>query len=114
MLAVIFLSLPLIGGAEGSGPQAASNRRWTDAITKGRETIRAMMKRSQTPGVSVAVSIDGEIVWQEGFGYANLENRAPVTTDTKFGIGSISKSLTTARVRRHCVNSLRPQLAVFF
>lgn len=99
-LVVLFVSLPLIGGAEESGLQAASDERWTGAITKGRETVRAMMKRSQTPGVSVAVSMDGEIVWQEGFGYSDLEHLVPVTPDSKFGIGSISKSLTTALVGR--------------
>ena len=45
-LAVLFVSSPLIGGAEESGLHAASSQQWTDAITKGRETIRTMMKRS--------------------------------------------------------------------
>jgi CubicO group peptidase (beta-lactamase class C family) len=99
-LVMLLVFLPLIGGAKDNGLQTAPNQRWTDAITKGRETIRIMMKRSQTPGVSVAVSIDGETVWQEGFGYSNLEHLVPVTPNTRFGIGSISKSLTTALVGR--------------
>jgi CubicO group peptidase (beta-lactamase class C family) len=74
--------------------------RWATAVATSREAIRAMMERSGTPGLSVAVAAGGEIVWSEGFGHADLEHRVPVTPETRFGIGSISKSLTTALVGR--------------
>jgi CubicO group peptidase (beta-lactamase class C family) len=57
-----------------------------------------MMEQSGTPGLSVAVAAGGEIVWSEGFGQAHLEHGVPVTPATRFGIGSISKPLTTALV----------------
>lgn len=50
--------------------------------------------RVRPPGVSVAVAIDGEIVWAEGFGLADVEQNVPVTRATKFRIGSTSKSFT--------------------
>ena len=41
------------------------------------------------------VSVNGEIVWSEGFGYADLEQQVPVYPDkTRFRIGSVSKPLT--------------------
>jgi serine beta-lactamase-like protein LACTB len=46
------------------------------------------------PGVAVAVAIDGKLVYSEGFGYADLEERIPVWPTTKFRIGSISKPVT--------------------
>lgn len=46
------------------------------------------------PGLSVAVAANGEIVWAEGFGFADLEHNISVQRETKFRIGSISKSLT--------------------
>jgi serine beta-lactamase-like protein LACTB, mitochondrial len=48
------------------------------------------------PGLSVAVAVDGKIVYSEGFGYADLEERVPVWPTTKFRIGSVSKPLTSA------------------
>jgi CubicO group peptidase (beta-lactamase class C family) len=54
------------------------------------------MRARNIPGLSIAVSVDGEVVWSEGFGYANLEQGTPVTPETKFRIGSISKPLTAA------------------
>jgi CubicO group peptidase (beta-lactamase class C family) len=46
------------------------------------------------PGVAMAVAVDGKLVYSEGFGYADLEERAPVWPTTKFRVGSISKPLT--------------------
>ncbi|MFZ0639259.1 MAG: serine hydrolase domain-containing protein [Candidatus Acidiferrales bacterium] len=48
------------------------------------------------PGLAVAVAVDGHLVYAEGFGYADLEERVPAWPTTKFRIGSISKTLTAA------------------
>jgi serine beta-lactamase-like protein LACTB len=55
-------------------------------------------KVSRPPGMSVAVAVDGKLVWAEGFGVADLEQCVPVTPKTKFRIGSTSKPLTSAAV----------------
>ena len=55
------------------------------------------MVDSEIPGLAIAISRDGEIVWSAGYGYAELEHMVPVFPDrTRFRIGSISKSLTAA------------------
>ena len=46
------------------------------------------------PGLSIAVAVNGELVWAEGFGFADLEQCVPVVPNTKFRIGSVSKPLT--------------------
>jgi len=46
--------------------------------------------------MSVAVAVDGKLVWAEGFGLADLEQCVPATPKTKFRIGSTSKPLTSA------------------
>ena len=43
------------------------------------------------PGISVAVAGDGKIVFSEGVGYAELDNRTPATGRTVHNIGSVSK-----------------------
>ena len=52
------------------------------------------------PGLSVAVSHDGEIVYSKAFGRADLELDVPATPATRFGLGSITKPLTTALCAR--------------
>ena len=55
-------------------------------------------KVGRPPGMSIAVAVDGKLVWAEGFGLADLEQCVPVTPKTKFRIGSTSKPLTSAGV----------------
>jgi CubicO group peptidase (beta-lactamase class C family) len=52
------------------------------------------------PGLSLAVSVDGKLVYSESFGFADLEERAPVWPTTKFRIGSISKPLTAVALMK--------------
>jgi len=51
----------------------------------------SLIKAHQTPGAVVALNNQR---YEKGFGYRDLENQLPVTTDTIFGIGSITKSMT--------------------
>lgn len=50
------------------------------------------------PGASVLVAQNGNIVYQKGFGYADIEKKIPVTPDTKFKIGSVSKQFTAVAI----------------
>ncbi|HVU33692.1 MAG TPA: serine hydrolase [Opitutaceae bacterium] len=52
------------------------------------------------PGVAVLVARDGKILYQGGFGYADIAHRTPITPDTKFRIGSITKQFTAAAILR--------------
>jgi D-alanyl-D-alanine carboxypeptidase len=50
------------------------------------------------PGIAVAVVYQGRTVYEGGFGLADLATRAPVTAQTRFAIGSLTKQLTAAAV----------------
>ena len=62
--------------------------------------VAQIIAKGQAPGVGVAVAVNGSVVWSEGFGLANLEHGVPVSPDTRFGLGSISKTLTMAAAMR--------------
>ncbi len=68
--------------------------RYAVAIQKARQFITDSLKASGIPGTSVTVSVNGTVIWSEGFGFADLEQRVPVASETKFRIGSVSKPLT--------------------
>ena len=53
--------------------------------------IRAYSDRGEFQG-AVLVAKDGEIIYQGGFGYANLESGTENTVETQFLIGSTTKS----------------------
>ncbi len=67
-------------------------------VTQARAMVQRDLAEKAYPGIAVAVAVEGETVWAEGFGYADLEHKAPVWPTTKFRIGSISKPLTAAAV----------------
>jgi CubicO group peptidase (beta-lactamase class C family) len=69
-------------------------REFKQAILDGRKELTTYMMTSFTPGTSVCVSVDGDIVWSEGLGVANKELNAPATRETKFRIGSSSQLFT--------------------
>src|SRR5689334_6214443 len=71
---------------------------WAGAVEQGRSLVRASLSEQNQPGISVAAGVDGEIVWAEGFGFANLENSLPVTPDHRFRIGTLSIPLTSAAI----------------
>src|SRR5262245_31386931 len=53
--------------------------------------VAAEMGRMHIPGVSLAVVRAGKVIKTEGYGMADLENGIPVTPETVFKIGSVSK-----------------------
>lgn len=55
------------------------------------DSLFAEWTRGTTPGASVAVVRDGQIVFKKGYGFASLEHRAPITPATVFDVASVSK-----------------------
>lgn len=49
---------------------------------------------SQTPGAAVAIVKDGKVVFQKGYGMADLDHDIPITPQTVFNIASVSKQFT--------------------
>ncbi len=50
------------------------------------------------PGVAVLVARDGKVVLSHGFGMADLSHDVPITTTTKFRIGSVTKQFAAAAI----------------
>lgn len=46
------------------------------------------------PGVALGLSKDGEVIFEKGYGYRDVENRLEVNLDTVFGIASLTKSFS--------------------
>jgi CubicO group peptidase (beta-lactamase class C family) len=72
-------------------------------VIKGDEhathTLADRMKELNVPGVSIAVIHVGKVEWARGFGVCSLGG-PPVTADTMFQAGSISKPLAAMAALR--------------
>lgn len=71
------------------------NESYQKSILQAEKYVDSLRTALNIPGLCVAVSVNNEIVWAEGMGYADLKKEKPVTLNTQFRIGSISKSLTS-------------------
>lgn len=58
------------------------------------DSLMASYFESTSPGGAVMVIQNGGIVYQNGYGLADVENGAPITTDTVFHLGSVGKQFT--------------------
>jgi len=63
------------------------------------QTLQDRMAGDRVPGVSVAVIHNGEIEWARGFGVVQLDG-TPVTVETLFQAGSISKPVAALAALR--------------
>ncbi len=64
------------------------------------------LKQFKVPGIAVVVFDDKEVLWQRGFGYADVARKKPVTADTLFMLASISKSLTVSAMHAAAARGL--------
>ena len=60
--------------------------------------IPHVMRQVGTPGLNIALARRGKVIWEEGFGYANLEKKTPMTPQTVMRSGSMGKTYTATAV----------------
>jgi CubicO group peptidase (beta-lactamase class C family) len=59
-----------------------------------REYIHTRMVEDAVPSIAVAVAQDGEILWEEAFGWADREGLVAATPHTMYSLAPISKPIT--------------------
>jgi len=61
-------------------------------------TIEERMKKYKVKGISIAVIKDYKVDWARGYGWADEEEKRPVTTETLFQAASISKAFNAIAI----------------
>lgn len=65
------------------------------------QDIQKHMQTAHVPGLALAIVQDREVIYSRGFGLTSVEDGGlPVTPQTLFRIGSITKSMTTTAIMR--------------
>ena len=91
-LALAMLSMPA-GSQDSATPNAA-------LIAALETAVPAALERHDVPGAAVAMVLGGEVVWEGGFGLADIGTQMPVTIDTVFEAASVAKPVTAWAVLR--------------
>ena len=82
--ALVLAALGSVSIAAGSGDEKT---RRVDALFKHWD-------RSDSPGCSLGIVREGRLIYEHGYGMANLEHDIPITSETVFRIASTSKQFT--------------------
>jgi D-alanyl-D-alanine carboxypeptidase len=93
---ILFLgSAAFLGTASApSAPAAAQADPHAPAWARVAEFATARMREANTPGLTLAITSRERTLHVATFGFANVHAKRPLTQDTLFEIGSISKSFT--------------------
>lgn len=72
-------------------PEVETNRNNSQLV---KQMANELLNIAQLPGLSISIRKKNEIIFAEGFGYADLEKKIPVTANTQFRAASTSKVIT--------------------
>ena len=104
-IAITLLTPPAANVCADDGAVAANDELIVDshfsaAIDEARVLVTELFKKTQSPGLTVAVVVDDALVWSEAYGVSDSETNKPTTRETGFKIGSVSKLLTVAALAK--------------
>ncbi|MBM4187017.1 MAG: beta-lactamase family protein [Gemmatimonadetes bacterium] len=77
-------------------PQLTDSERRLVAVLQ--EDIPQILRLVGTPGLNLAIARRGGVIWEAGFGWADLERRIPMTASTVTHSGSMGKTYTATAV----------------
>ena len=98
-LVLCFLSLHSFAGDDSAAGAKSAQEKSPAVVTKPNldgfdDFMAQVLKDWKVPGVAVGVVQDGKVILLKGYGYRDVEKKLPVTPNTLFAIGSITKSFT--------------------
>ena len=82
----------------GSANDVASQQKYRATIGMLDAFVRREMTDKQLPGIALALVENQQIVWQQGYGFSDPKAKTPITADTVFRVGSVSKLFTDIAV----------------
>ncbi len=70
----------------------------SDLSARVAQVLTPYFNQGLIPGISVAIVTDGQVALAQGYGVSNTKTGAPVAADTRFDIGSVTKTFTAIGV----------------
>ncbi|MEO8218018.1 MAG: serine hydrolase [Acidobacteriota bacterium] len=95
---IALLSVAGVAQAGGNAALVSKTPELSEALTVLDSWIQKRMHDREQPGLSVGVVYDQELIWAKGYGVADLARKTPVTSETAFRIGSVSKLFTATAI----------------
>ncbi len=64
------------------------------------DMMQQFLFENQVPGATLAISRDGQLIYEKGFGYSDIEQETEMLPDTQMRIASVTKPITAAAIMR--------------
>jgi CubicO group peptidase (beta-lactamase class C family) len=87
---VVVAALLLTAARPALSTSVPQTREWRAAV----DIVFAPWDTRQSPGCALGIYKDGAILYEHGYGMADLEHDVPITPETPFYVGSVSKQFT--------------------
>ncbi|MGA9722529.1 MAG: serine hydrolase, partial [Candidatus Binatus sp.] len=89
--------------AAAQAPEPAATAQTTEVISAPSPEVfnqigERAASRSRTPGFAFLVLYQGRVLFSRGYGLADIERKRPVTPNTRFAIGGVSKQFAAASI----------------
>ena len=94
--------LPLSGCARQKGDRISEPRLPGGIVEYLDKRVPELLAQTKVPGLSIAVVKDGLLAWRRSYGIADVETREPISDDTIFEAGSVSKTVFAYAVLKLC------------
>src|SRR6185503_3175740 len=65
--------------------------------------LEALQRQTAIPGLSALIVQDGVVVWERGYGRADIERALEPTSFTAFQIGGLSQAMGATLFLKNCV-----------
>jgi CubicO group peptidase (beta-lactamase class C family) len=66
-----------------------------DRLAQFQQSLDSLRRQYGVPGLSAVIVNNGRIIWEQGFGFQDVENQIPATPDTPYRTASITKTFAS-------------------
>ena len=99
VLSLIFFCLPSLNCSSLHPDRPAFKKGdFPGAVSVFDSIIRSNLEQQRIPGAAVALVHEGRIIFSKCYGFADTQKKVPITEDTYFMLGSLTKSFTALAV----------------
>jgi len=100
LVLLAFVLFRILHGGAPRKPNPIPPGDYSYTVAYAEHRIRQTMERHHLPSVAVALIDDQNVIWQEAFGLANVEEGLPATTNTIYKLLSVAKVFTALETMR--------------
>jgi len=109
LIFAMLLALPVAAQQKAAAPPKSSQKAAPAKAAPAEKTdeqrlagfdqfVNDRLKEWEVPGLAISIVKDGKVIYARGFGFRDVANQKPVTTDTLFAIGSCTKAFTATAI----------------